>query len=278
MISHLSRQNKCEARLQDIDPTVLLQELQSNNYTDAFKFSCSSCDKRFKSRQALHYHRKTIHMDENDTDTAMQRMKNEIMKELAAMGQGTNTNTTNNTSNTNIGHQQIQNNHYTYNINVAPVQRNDFGNESIDHISTDMIKNYILQLGAGTVAMFLKMHFDPLVPENHNIVNLSSKKKRVGVVENNKWVVMDYKIATDQAIRKINNLKFQHFMDLKAEDPSLSRNEQVIMDHHQQTSALNTRAHYKLHNDMVCKIQNNTDKGNNPMSVDMAREKATAKL
>jgi hypothetical protein len=161
-------------------------------------FSCSKCNKIYKTLRHLHNHETNCNKVDSLTcprcmiSFTNRHNKNRHIKADKCKARSiiharapniqniTNNNTTNN----------IQNAETIQNINNANrIIINNFGSERIDHISDEDIMK-ILQSGTNTVPLYIKKkHFDKNFPENNNIKYSNDNKCQV--LEDNCWQEKD---------------------------------------------------------------------------------------
>lgn len=129
----------------------------------------------------------------------------------------------NNTTNNNIANQQNQtaetinnvnnqqNNNFNININL-----NNFGEESLDHITPEMLDRFVREINSGIAKCLEMIHFNPDVPQNHNIRVENIKGQLVAVFENNDWVIKDMNDTVNKMINNGCRLLSNHFYTSKA--------------------------------------------------------------
>jgi hypothetical protein len=78
------------------------------------------------------------------------------------------------------------------NINVSVININNFGEERIDHITPEMLDERLKEInGRGIFQLIRDIHFNPDIPENHNIRMGSKKRRNLKVKRNGRWEVRD---------------------------------------------------------------------------------------
>jgi hypothetical protein len=113
--------------------------------------------------------------------------------------------------------QNQQNNHVIININ-------NFGNERLDHITPEFTEECIRAYrGDGICSMIEKIHFDPDVPENHNIKLQSSKNKRVYVKESDRWVIKDADHTIDKVMTGTAQKLIGQYFDSSIRDEDIQK-------------------------------------------------------
>jgi hypothetical protein len=171
---------------------------------------CPFCDEVLPSRSA-----KSRHVAKCKTQTLVLREKQDIVQaqpNASTINQSAQTiNNTNNTNNVN----NTQN--ITFNVNL-----NNLGNERLDHITPDMMNNFLKQInGVGVANLIDAIHFDPQVPENHNVRIDSIKGQTLLVYENNKWYIKDMSAILQFLVSNGCKMLYHHYDssdEIKKED------------------------------------------------------------
>ena len=197
--------------------------------------SCQYCDRTFTKRQNKWRHEKTCKEKEsytkeevaeaeakaeakakakaeaesetwcaaimNEKDKIIDELRNQIEKMLPKLGN------TNNTTNNN-----------TYNTIVI----NAFGNENLDYIQGDFVKELVTRGPYSAIPKLLKeIHFNPEHRENNNIKILNRKEKYAKTYNGKKWEYADKNLTlenmTDRAFNVLidygSGKKFERFYD-----------------------------------------------------------------
>ncbi len=173
-------------------------------------FQCNKCDKILASRYSKSHHVKICKGPEKPQEQAIEAAAS---TSTVTTGQNSNNiinstvNTTNNTTNNNV----------TMNVTI-----NNLGQEKMDHITPDMLTRCLRQLhGVGVANLIESIHFDPNVPENHNIQVDSFKGQTLMVYENNEWKIKDANAVISVLISAGCDILFNHYDNtpqLKHED------------------------------------------------------------
>jgi hypothetical protein len=114
---------------------------------------------------------------------------------------------------------ELQNNQQTSvttnnNININNyIQLNNFGSESLEHLTQDFVKQCLLNNVTGMRNLIEKIHFSDEAPLNKTIKNKNIKEKLVYVIDNNQWVVKSAQEATSSMIRKGCNIANTCYLD-----------------------------------------------------------------
>jgi hypothetical protein len=125
----------------------------------------------------------------------------------------------NSTINNNTSIHNTQNN--TQNITMN-IQLNNWGQERLDHITPEMLTEYVRQIhGNGVANLIEHIHFDPKIPENNNVRIASIKGHTLMVFENNEWKIKDTNAIIHLLIGNGCRMLFNHYgksEELKHED------------------------------------------------------------
>jgi uncharacterized C2H2 Zn-finger protein len=111
---------------------------------------------------------------------------------------------------------QNTNNNITINVNL-----NNFGEESLDHITQDMLTKFAKEINCGIAKLIDTIHFNPEVPQNHNIRLENIKGQLVAVYQNNEWVIKDMNDTVKHLINNGCRLLTDHYYnseELQKED------------------------------------------------------------
>lgn len=106
----------------------------------------------------------------------------------------------------------------TITINVSI---NNFGEESLRHITATFAK----EINHGIAKLIDTIHFNPDVPENHNIRLENVKGQLVAVFQNNSWVIQDMNDTVNHMIDKGSRMLTNHYhtsSNLQKEDMDMN--------------------------------------------------------
>jgi hypothetical protein len=162
-----------------------------------------------------------------------------------------------NTINTINSNNNIQNN-ITFLLQPQQIQRNNFGDESIHHITNEFVREALLNLRKGAVDMVHKVHYDPTVPENNNIAYKSAKSKQVSAVIEGTWLSKPISSTVEEIIRKVLQLMNSRFPEY-ADDPDMINNRDCIFKWMHDVMSMNNDKYYSLRKDIIALIQNQTE-------------------
>ncbi len=204
---------------------------------------CPTCRKICTSKMA-----KTRHMASCDpTAIVIPPGNNVVAASPPAQGQiqtinGNNNNNTYNQCTTNVN---VTNNNIILN----------FGNESAEHITKEQKDSWVQMLRGRGIMKFLEaVHFNPEIPQNHNILLDGTSRKVLKVFQNDKWVRRAASEVTDILIANGKNTLLDHYLN----SPPLREADKD--GHIIYTDLVNTSAeskpniYYKLVNQIICKI------------------------
>ena len=156
-------------------------------------------------------------------------------------------------NNTNVFNQQ------NITVIVQPqLQRNNFGAETINHITNEFVREALLNLRKGALDMVHKVHYDPTVPENNNIAFKSAKSKQVSAVIEGTWLSKPISSTVEEIIRKVLQLMNSRFPEY-ADDPDMINNRDGIFKWMRDVMSMNNDKYYSLRKDIIALIQNQTE-------------------
>jgi hypothetical protein len=89
----------------------------------------------------------------------------------------------------NVNVTNIQNNNNSNNIKI--IINGFFKNNNLDHITDSFYERCIDRILMGPVDLFEKIHFDPNVPENHNIFLADNVRNIIKVFDGVSWIEID---------------------------------------------------------------------------------------
>lgn len=205
MVNHLQRKTTCVATYEDVSVSQLLEDLECMH--QAGKNIRCECGKVFSTRNGLHRHQQ--HGCPKSENSEMQELRKKVAaleKELTAMraSAGNNaavvSNTDNITTINNTDNSTTNNITFMINVDGQTIKRNSFGQESLAHITPEFLLQCLLEMDQGITALIKDIHFNPNVPENHNVFSKSLKYKTFQVYQDNKWIHADQNLTLDAMI------------------------------------------------------------------------------
>lgn len=157
-------------------------------------YQCYVCRHTFSSSASKSRHMKTCKavIQPESTTTSLSPQTTNIDTQI--------NNVTNQNANT------INNNKITINVNL-----NNFGEESLDHITPDMLTRFAKEINNGLAKLIDTIHFNPDAPQNHNIRLENVKGQLVAVYQNNEWTIRDMNDAVTNMISNGCRLLTDHY-------------------------------------------------------------------
>lgn len=216
---HLTKKTACTAKdsEHEIAVDVLIEELNKAEPSNALK--CPKCSKEFSSRQSKYKHLK-FHCKEDPIVASIE----ERITNLERLIQNLNAHTPGSNSNVHINNGNQINNNITFQVN-------SYGNERLDHLNSDFLTKCLFSQNNGIKALMKEIHFNPELPENHNIRVLSKKQNLLEKYEDGAWHPCDKNNTLDDMIRKGYKILFTHLAEksqtLSYDNETVHRNEYV---------------------------------------------------
>jgi hypothetical protein len=121
-----------------------------------------------------------------------------------------NTNSHNTTNNNTTNNNNTVNN--TININMNGVSINDFGNETGELLTNELLDSWFYYNGKGVLQLIKKIHFNQEYPENHNI-RKGRNKKRMRVRENGNWIEYSFFDKYSGILQRYTDLLHKRLQD-----------------------------------------------------------------
>lgn len=154
----------------------LLNRHQPSCKGESSPYQCGKCGQVFPCRQHKHRHMKTC---------------KGVMTEL--LPSNATTLTVHNNTKTNYDHCNVNNGTVNNNNNIT-INIRGYGEEIMDHITTDFLDARLKEYnGRGIYNLIKSIHFNPDIPENHNI--RKHDKTLMKVYENGDWILLSFKSA-----------------------------------------------------------------------------------
>jgi hypothetical protein len=261
---HLNRKKTCEPVLQDIEVSVLIDEIVGKKKTVEKKYECNVCHKTFAYLNNMYSHRKNCSIkketivpepkgndpeDENSLKAEVKQLREQLMKFMALQQQQPSA-TYNTTNTTNI---QIVNN----------IQQNSFGKEQLDHITKPFLRNCLLKTNEGITELLKEVHFsDSAPPENNNIrvKNFGKRNNFVEIIdEKGNWVVADKDRMLHAMFRNGYKILWECFMDTQRNnDKEVIEREEALNAWFAEIGSTTSKSYYKVKRDLYVLIYNNT--------------------
>ena len=102
--------------------------------------------------------------------------------------------------------------------NTININLNNFGKESLEHISDEFLDKCIKKLNKGMVDLLENIHYNKNVPENNNIRIKSIKQNLLEKYQEGEWIECDKNNTLDELIRKGFKILYQHYLCSKDEN------------------------------------------------------------
>jgi hypothetical protein len=212
LILHLKKKNVCPAtdskRTRE-DIIVSLTRVSNK----AKVHGCNYCELMFSTSQGKHQHMKVCPKHpENELRTKVNKME-KIIAELQTelQSQRNNMHTTNNIQNQ-------QNN----NINIII---NNFGNESTPTFSPEFLNHCLLNPSKGLASLIERIHYNPELPENHNLRHKSTKQNTLQKFVDHNWHDCDASNTLDELIRKGYRILHAYYSENVENNPLIIEDE-----------------------------------------------------
>lgn len=242
MRSHYKRKHPCMAVYDDTSIDELLEQLNAID-DEAYKFACTDCCKRFSTRQGLYVHKKTYHkattVEDSLTKNLLKRIE-DLERKLSVAA----TTTNNNITIMNIATGQF------------PAHKNNFGQESLDHLTHDYKRQCLLMQNEGIINLLKYIYFNPNVPENYNVMFKSNDKVLIWV--DGQWMEADRRTTTDAMLQKSHSLLFSIFSSGYISDVDINRNSEQLLKWLTDIGSRSDISYFDLKRDVPLMIKNNT--------------------
>jgi hypothetical protein len=237
LIHHLQRQNKCwPKRVDSPDVQSLLTKITTKNVNEV-NFPCKYCTQRFNSKSAMYKHsRKCKNNPQHNItnsgskltsdDASTSQTRHDFLESIndkldmltkAIHVQNITINTTNNNN--------IINTHNTNNITQT---LNNFGNETTSHLSPEFLEHCLRNPKKGMSKLIENIHYNPDVPENHNLRCRSLKQNTFEKLVDEEWRICDASNTLDELIRKGYRILNAHYAENVQSDPTFFDDEDRV--------------------------------------------------
>lgn len=244
---------------EDIDIDTLKDELEYSQKPSK-EYRCESCCKHYSNRQSLYVHRKkcslndesrSVHNDGNELSVLEQLEL--LKKEVEMLRKNQSTPSVSNTNNGTV-------NNITINMlnKDSDVQLNDFGKENIDHLNSEFMKTCLLKTFDGVKDYVNEVHFNPQVPENHNVRFKSAKRMTLEVFKDNIWWEENHASILDSMIRSGYKVLFKFFLQNLHSDAEFQKYQEQIHSWLSKISTLSGLEYFRLRNDICYIVKNKT--------------------
>lgn len=209
-VRHIHNKRLCSNTFSDVSLDNLRLEFASEGLKT---YQCDQCNKYFKTRSGLAYHRPicieaiepivtntTIHKSACQQDAQLIELTEEV-KKLKNMITHIQSSSYNAQIINNGDIKALDNSHHQH----LHFHLNAFGNETKEHISREFAIECFKKGAYGILDMLDKIYFDNNAPENHNIKIRSLKNMLVEVFKDPHWEVRGFHDTVDGMISMSRN-------------------------------------------------------------------------
>lgn len=215
---HLLKETECPA-LAAFSRETLLSELNQKKTKESL-YNCKKCGKVFNTRQSKYKH-ETYHCSNEATNSVLIERVKTLEERVRRFEITSSIASSSTTQNYNI--ENLTNNSITINLN-------NFGQKSLHHINEQFLTTCLFSCNAGIRNLMKEIHFNPDIPQNHNIRLLSKKQNTLEKFSDGSWHPCDKNNTLDDMIRKGYRILFRHLDNQPTEncdEDTLRRNEYV---------------------------------------------------
>lgn len=230
LLQHLRKRKPCNTSFSNRNREVIIAELLAPpvyEHNIEHKFACEYCHKALANAPSKCQHKKTCPLrpemvmsnmikklqDElNQTKNDINNLRNQITLGVGAHTSNINTTTIQNQQNNSI------------NIVV-----NNYGSEKIPTLTPEFLNNCLLNPKKGLPSLIEKIHYNPELPENHNLRHKSTKRNIFQKLIDSNWHDCDASNTLDDLIRKGYRILSTFFSEHIACDPSFGEDELKVM-------------------------------------------------
>ena len=146
--------------------------------------------------------------------------------------------------------------HYGDNVqNVFVV--NNYGSETTHHITSQFLDDCMSQRKKGLLQLIDKIHFNPDVPENHNVKIVSKKREVMGVYKDGDWVMESKHSVLHDLIDKGYKILYKHYIDTVDKDED-DQSDTSYYDFLMDVTKPKSLTYYQLRKDLFVMIENAT--------------------
>jgi hypothetical protein len=214
---HLKRKTQCKGT-----ETAMSFEEVCKKYLPPAKpknIVCLACTKRYTTRQGLFLHQKNDKCRETSKsdkerlqhlEDVVTNMSNRLT-EMQSMAMSYTTNHITNNSMTNVQNVQIV--------------LNNYGSEDVSHLTHELLSHCLLNPSKGLPTLIDNIHYNPIIPSNHNIRYKSTKHNSFEKYVDRHWMECDTSNSLDELIRKGYRILNSHYSEHFMNNPEYTDNE-----------------------------------------------------
>lgn len=149
--------------------------------------------------------------------------------------------------------------HYGDNIqNQNVFVLNNYGKETLDHITNEFLDSCVQLRAKGFINLLNKIHFDPSVPENHNLKIVSKKREVMGTYIDGEWALTDKDSVLNELINKGYTVLFKHYIDTVDKVEDADKDEHSYFNFLMRAKNPKSNVFYQLKKDLFVMIENAT--------------------
>jgi hypothetical protein len=150
----------------------------------------------------------------------------------------------------------MNNNNNTTITNNIQINLKNYGNEDISHMTKDFLDDCCVRLNEGMKNLVEQIHFNPDMPENHNIKWLSNKQNMYQVFVDGHWHAKEKCNALDELIKKGYKILAKHFF--ASENAELKKLSDQIQSYLFSLLDRKSENYYQLRRELHVMVYDNT--------------------
>jgi len=236
--NHFNRKKECEAKASNVPFNTLLQKYVAGDSFEADLDKPNNIQPNKSPRCMEIYYDKL--QAENAELKAELKATNERLVQLLEVLQKLDT--------------KNVNNNITINLTIRP-----FGTPSTEHITEDFKKECLTFMNKGILNLVKEIHFNPNVPENHNILCKSTKNGTCQIWNGVAWEVKPDVSVFDDLISISKRILFDCFVNLRQSDEVIKSLDDVLNSYFLKLGG-KTKEFYNLRKTMKYLVKEETPK------------------
>lgn len=236
LVRHLQKTVVCplQPNTNDISREAYVTELTTKKYNEV-TYSCKYCQVQFNTQSSMYRHIKICKKKPKDeastsastsvSSLSLQTEVNELRQTVSTLQESLNGITSLLAGNSKyLNTPQVTNNISNVVINNTIVL-NNFGNENISYLTPEFLSHCLLNPTKGLPSLIESIHYNPEVPENHNIRFKSWKRNVFEKYDDSQWKECDASNTLDGLIRKGYRVLNTHYTEHYMSDPAFFEDE-----------------------------------------------------
>lgn len=215
LILHLKKKNACPTNNSKRTREEIIASLARVSSKPKIH-GCNHCELKFSTPQGKHQHMKICSKHpENELRTKVLNMEKMIAElQIELHSQRNQIHTTNH-----IQHQQN-------NLNIIV---NNYGHETTPSFSPEFLNHCLLNPSKGLASLIEQIHYNPELPENHNLRHKSTKQNILQKFIDHNWHDCDASNTLDELIRKGYRILNAYYTDHVLKDPAIMEDNMKVM-------------------------------------------------